>query len=242
MKQQRTDVLGVGFNDLTMEQAVDCAMEQMQRHAAARVVTPNPEIVMLCRKNPAAAAAVNSAELVLPDGVGVLYGARILGRPIANRLPGIDFASALMARMAQQHMRVFLLGAKPGVAEAAAARLEAQYPGLVIAGVNDGYFKEDAPVIGKINAARPDFLMVCLGAPKQELWMQQYAAQLDVGLMAGLGGAMDVFAGNVRRAPAFWRKAGLEWFYRLCSDPRRIGRMMQIPKFLLVVFAERRKG
>ena len=148
----------------------------------------------------------------------------------------------LMARMAQEQMRVFLFGAKPGVAEEAGRRLQAQYPGLEVAGVCDGYFQDDAPIIEAINAAKPDFLMVCLGAPKQELWMEKNAAQLDVGLMAGLGGALDVYAGNVRRAPMFWRKAGLEWFYRLCSDPRRIGRMMQIPRFLLVVLAERRRA
>ena len=197
---------------------------------------------MLCRRNPAAAAAVNSAELVLPDGVGVLYGARILGRPIANRLPGIDFASALMARMAQQNLRVFLLGAKPGVAEAAAKRLEAQFPGLTVAGVNDGYFKEDAPVIEKINAARPDFLLVCLGAPKQELWMQQYAAQLDVGLMAGLGGTLDVLSGNAKRAPKIFIKLGLEWLYRLLSDPKRIRRMARLPLYLLYAFKSKDKG
>ena len=242
MNGKRTDVLGVGFDDTTQQEAVAHALELMAQRRAARVVTPNPEIVMLCRRDPAAAEAVNSAEMVLADGIGILYGARILGRPLHARVPGIDFASALLGRMAQEGMSVFLLGAKPGVAEAAGQRLCATYPGLILSGTNDGYFTDDGPVVEKINAAHPDFLIVCLGAPKQELWMQRNAERLNVGLMAGLGGALDVFAGNVRRAPEFWRRAGLEWFYRLCTDPRRIGRMMQIPKFLVAVCAGRVTG
>jgi N-acetylglucosaminyldiphosphoundecaprenol N-acetyl-beta-D-mannosaminyltransferase len=239
----RIDILGVGFDDITMEEAVDTALSLMAEHRGAYVVTPNPEIVMLCKDTPALTKAVEEASMVLPDGIGVIYGAKILGTPLKTRVPGIDFAARLMERMSKStHNRVFLFGAKPGVAELAGEALKARYPGLVIVGTNDGYFSEDAPIIANINQAKPDLLLVCLGAPKQELWMQGNAASLNVGLMAGLGGALDVFAGTVKRAPEGWQKLGLEWLYRLLKEPRRIGRMMKLPVFIIDAAAARIRG
>ena len=147
-----------------------------------------------------------------------------------------------MTQMGREGKRVFLLGAKPGVADAAGEKLRERFPGLVIAGTNDGYFQDDDPVVEKINAVQPDLLLVCLGAPKQELWMQRNAPRLRVGLMAGLGGSLDVFAGNVKRAPKFFQKLGLEWFYRLIKEPKRIGRMMKLPKFLLAAIGRKLRG
>jgi len=238
----RTEILGVGYDDVTMAEAVQRGLALIDEHRAAYVVTPNPEIIMLARENAALVSAIEDASLVLADGVGVTIGAKILGTPMKARVPGIDFASNLMAEMAKREMSVFLFGAKPGVAEKAAENLSEKYPGLRIVGVNDGYFKDDAPIIEKINAAKPDFLFVCLGAPKQETWMQTNADKLDVGLMAGLGGCMDVYAGNVQRAPERWQKMGLEWLYRLLKEPSRIGRMMKLPKFVFAVIGQRIRG
>lgn len=234
--------MGVGFDSLTIEEAVTRANSLMDERRAAYVVTPNPEIVMACRERAETMQAVNGADLVLPDGIGVIYGARILGTPLKSKLPGIDFITALMADMAKEGKSVFLLGAKPGVAETAAERLKVMHPGLIIAGTHDGYFKEDAPVVAAVNAAQPDLLLVCLGAPKQELWMQRNQSALRIGLMAGLGGSLDVFAGNVKRAPKAFQKLGLEWFYRLLKEPKRIGRMMKLPKFLFACIGKRLRG
>lgn len=237
----RIDVMGVGFDSLTMDEAVARARDLMAERRAAYVVTPNPEIVMLCREDPAAMQAVQGADLVLPDGIGVIYGAKILGTPLRAKLPGIDFASALMAQMGQEGKSVFLLGAKPGVADAAAEKMRARSPGLVIAGTNDGYFQDDDPVVEKINAAQPDLLLVCLGAPKQELFMAKYGEATGCHLLMGLGGSMDIFAGVAQRAPEFYCKHNLEWFYRLIKNPSRIGRMMKLPLFLVHVSGEKRK-
>lgn len=237
----RIDVMGVGFDSLTMDEAVARARDLMAERRAAYVVTPNPEIVMLCREDPAAMQAVQGADLVLPDGIGVIYGAKILGTPLRAKLPGIDFASALMAQMGQEGKSVFLLGAKPGVADAAAEKMRARFPGLVIAGTNDGYFQDDDPVVEKINAAQPDLLLVCLGAPKQELFMAKYGEATGCHLLMGLGGSMDIFAGVAQRAPEFYCKHNLEWFYRLIKNPSRIGRMMKLPLFLVHVSGEKRK-
>ena len=238
----RINILGVGFDSLTMDEAVSRGMALMAEKEAAYVVTPNPEIVMLAREDTALLNAVRDAALVLPDGIGVVKGARILGTPLKEKIPGIDFAANLMAKMAENGQKLFLLGAKPGVAEAAAQELQGRFPGLVICGTNDGYFQDDAPVVEKINAAEPDLLLVCLGAPKQELWMQTNAPQLHVGLMAGLGGSLDVFAGITERAPAGWQKLGLEWLYRLLKEPSRAKRMSNLPKFGFAVIGKRLSG
>lgn len=235
----KTDILGVFFDNLTMDQAVENALELMKSNGSGYVVTPNPEIVMLCRKNTAFANAVADAAMVLADGVGVVYGAKILSTPLKQKIPGIDFAQNLMAKMSEQHMSVYLLGAKPGVAEAAAKNLSQRFCGLKIVGTHDGYFTDDAPIIEEINALSPDLMLVCLGAPKQELWMQQNREKLNVGLMAGLGGSLDVFAGVVERAPEKWQKLGLEWLYRLKQDPSRSGRMKVLPKFVFAVIGQK---
>jgi N-acetylglucosaminyldiphosphoundecaprenol N-acetyl-beta-D-mannosaminyltransferase len=238
----RTDVLGVGFDDVTIDEAVLLALDRINNRRGAYVVTPNPEIVWQCRKDPALKKAVEGAALVLPDGIGIVYGARILGRPLKGKVAGIDFASKLMQALAGSGKSVFLFGAKPGVAEQAAENLQNTYKGLVVAGTADGYFKDDGPVIDWINTAKPDFLMVCLGAGKQESWMASNEEKLDVGLMAGLGGSLDVFAGVVRRAPRSWQKLHLEWLHRLFNEPRRITRMIKLPLFLFAVIGRRIGG
>lgn len=237
----RIDVLGVSFDDLTMDEAVEIALGFMQERRACYACTPNPEIVMAAKGDAALRAALSGAELVLADGVGITKAATMLGTPLKSRVPGIDFASNVISRLAQRGGSVYLLGAKPLVAEAAAEKLTQTYPGIVIAGTNDGYFTDDAPVIEKINAARPDFLMVCLGSPKQELWMSANAGRLSCGLMAGLGGSLDVLAGNVQRAPETWRRLGLEWLYRVIKEPKRLGRVMKLPAFVLEAAAEGRR-
>lgn len=235
----RINIMGVEFDSLTISEALERAETLIAERSAAYVVTPNPEIVMTCWDNPDAMEAVQNADLVLPDGVGVVYGAKILGTPLKGKLPGIDFATELMRRLAKRGGRVYLLGAKPGIAELAGERMQEQFPGLIVCGTHDGYFQEDAPVIEEINALQPDLLLVCLGAPKQELWMHRNRPLLKVGLMAGLGGSLDVFAGTVKRAPVFFQKLGLEWFYRLLKEPWRFKRMMKLPKFLFACIGKK---
>ncbi len=238
----RTDVLGVGFDNVTKAEAVERALALIDAREGRYVVTPNPEIVMLAKENPALKEALAGADIVLPDGAGIVKGAAILGRPMKEKVPGIDFACGVMARLAQRGGSVYLFGAKPGVAEAAAETLRTKFPGLVISGTSDGYFSDDGPIIEKIKDAAPDFLLVCLGAPKQELWMAKMSGKLPVGLMVGLGGSLDVFAGTVKRAPEAWQKLDLEWLYRLLKEPRRIGRMMKLPLFVIEAAGERLRG
>ncbi len=239
----RIEILGVGFDNLTMEQAVQRGMDLLDTEGCHYVVTPNPEIVEICRENGEAREAVNKADLVLADGIGVVKGAAILKTPLKGRVPGVEFAAGLMEQMAKAGKSLYLLGAKPGVAEIAAQKLTRQYPGLVIAGTHDGYFQDDGPVIAEIRRSGAQCVFVCLGAPKQELWMRKNGPATGARLLCGLGGSLDVFAGVVERAPKFWSDHGLEWFYRLCKDPRRLGRMMKLPLFLIHVRQEKgRRG
>ena len=238
----RIDVLGTEFDNITKEEAVEKAYDLILERKGAYVVTPNPEIVMICREDEEAAKAVDEAGLVIADGIGVIYGAKILGTPLKARIPGIDFTSALFEKMAANGRSVYLFGSRPSVAEKAAENLKEKYPGLVVCGTHDGFFTDDANIVKNINEAAPDLLLVCLGAPKQEKWMLSRSGIVDAGLMIGAGGSLDVFAGVVERAPEKWQKLGLEWLYRLLKEPKRIGRMMKLPKFLLVCIAKKITG
>jgi len=238
----RMDILGVGFDSITLPQAVELAAGLLAEGGTHYVVTPNPELVQRAGKEPPFRDVLNGADLVLPDGVGITYAAKILGRPLAARVPGIDFAAALCGKLAEDGKRLFLLGAKPGVAEQAAKNLEQEHPGLVVCGVHDGYFKEDGPVAEEIRAAGADVVFVCLGFPRQEYWMARHGGETGAGLLVGLGGSLDVFAGQVKRAPEGFQKLGLEWLYRLLTQPSRIGRMAKLPLFLASAVGAKLKG
>lgn len=240
----KTDVMGVQFDNVTMQQALEQAQELLERPGADYCVTPNAEIVYEAMQDASFAQLLNDAALVLPDGAGVVKAARILGEPLQEKVAGVDFATALLKQLAQQGKRLYLLGGKPGIAEKAAERMQEANPKLQICGCADGYFRpeEETAVVARINAAQADVLFVCLGAPKQERFMQTHQAQLNVSFMAGLGGSLDAFAGTVRRAPNWMIRMQLEWFYRLCKEPKRLGRMMRLPKFLLAVYHCRLSG
>lgn len=238
----KIDVMGVRFNNVTMDEALLKAKEILCGEGAQYVVTPNSEIVYEAMHDPELCGLLNNAAMVLPDGAGVVLGSKILKTPLKEKVAGVDFADRLLGHLAETGGSVYLLGSKPGVAELAAEKMCAKHPGLTIAGLADGYFKEEAPVIEKINAASPDVLFVCLGAPKQETFMAKYQHALNVKLMAGLGGSLDSFAGTVKRAPRIWIKLNLEWLYRLMKEPKRFGRMLRLPKFLWAVVRKRIGG
>lgn len=235
----RVDVLGVGFDNVTMAEAVARGEELLGAEGCHYVVTPNPEIVEACRADAEAMAAVNGADLVLPDGIGVIYGAKMLKTPLKERVPGIEFGTAMLEYCAKSGKPVFFLGAKPGVAEQAAENLKKRFDGLTVVGTKDGYFKDDAEAAAAIRASGAEMALICLGAPKQEKFMAKYGGATGAKLLLGLGGSLDVFAGVAQRAPKFYVNHNLEWFYRLIKNPSRIGRMMKLPLFLVHVAREK---
>lgn len=235
----KTEILGVRFDNLTQQEAAQQGRQLLEEDKFHYVVTPNPEFLLAAEKDPEFRRVLNAADLVLPDGIGVVYSAKILGTPLKERVPGIEFAEAMLSALNDMGGRLYLLGAKPGVAEEAGRRICARYPALVLCGTHDGYFKDEQAILPEIAAAKPDLLFVCLGAPKQEKWMARWGQHTGAKLAIGLGGCLDVFAGNVQRAPERWQKLGLEWAYRLKKEPKRIGRMAKLPLVLVKAAGQR---
>ena len=235
----KTEILGVRFDNLTQQEAAQQGRQLLEEDKFHYVVTPNPEFLLAAEKNTQFRDVLNAADLVLPDGIGVVYSAKILGTPLKERVPGIEFAEAMLSALNEMGGRLYLLGAKPGVAEEAGRRICARYPALVLCGTHDGYFKDEQAILPEIAAAKPDLLFVCLGAPKQEKWMARWGQHTGAKLAIGLGGCLDVFAGNVQRAPERWQKLGLEWAYRLKKEPKRIGRMAKLPLVLVKAAGQR---
>ena len=231
MKQ---NILGVVYDNVTIDQALDLAESFLNGAQTSVVVTPNAEIAYEACRDPSVRETINQADLILPDGAGVILASKIVGHPLQEKVAGIDFATRLLPILAERGERLFLLGGKPGVAERAASNLRAQYPGLNVSGTLNGYFKELSEAIKSIQDASATVVFVCMGAPKQEAFMLKARSVLtDVRLMAGLGGSLDVFAGDVKRAPAWMIRLRLEWLYRLIREPKRFSRMLRIPKYLI---------
>ncbi len=237
----RIDILGVGFDAVDRDAAVARAAALAAVPGPHLVVTANVEMVMLARRSPDLREILQTASLVVADGVGVVWGSRQLGAPLPGRVPGIDLALGLCREAARRGWRVYLFGGAPGVSDAAAARLRAAYPGLHIVGCAGGYFTpaEEPRVVQAIHDAAPTLLLAGLGAPRQERWLAHHRHTLRVPIAMGVGGSFDVWAGRARRAPRIWQTLGLEWCYRLLREPRRFGRQLAIPHFMAVIFAIR---
>ena len=238
----KRDILGIHFDDLTLDEATEVGASLLKEGGFHYVVTPNPEFILAAETDLEFKTVLNQADLVLPDGIGVLYSAKILGTPLKSRVPGIDFAERMLGVLNDMGGRLFLLGAKPSVAEQAGEKILERYPNIVLCGTQDGYFKDEQSVVRLVADAKPDLLFVCLGAPKQEKWIARWGDLTGTKMAIGLGGALDVFAGNVERAPEAWQKAGMEWAYRLKKEPKRIGRMARLPLVLSKAASERAFG
>lgn len=241
-RRMKTGIMGLSFDNITMDEALARARELLAGTHAACVVTPNAEMAYEAMHDASLRAVLNGADLVLPDGAGVVLASKILKKPLKQKVAGVDFAAGLLRELASTGGRLYLLGGKPGVAEQAAQKMRKQNPGLCICGMADGYFQDEAGAVRAVNAAGADVLFVCLGAPKQERFMQAHQNELHVKLMAGLGGTLDAFAGTVKRAPGWMIRLNLEWLYRLIKEPRRFKRMLRLPKYILAVIAERIRG
>ncbi len=237
----KKEVLGIQFDDLTREEAAQAGAALLAEDKFHYVVTPNPEFILASERDSEFRNVLNGADLVLADGIGVVYSAKILGTPLKERVPGVEFADDMLACLNERGGRLYLLGARPGVAEEAGQRIVERYSNIVLCGTQDGYFKDEEAVLLKVAAARPDLLFVCLGAPKQEKWMARWGRHTGARLAIGLGGALDVFAGQVERAPDSWQKLGLEWAYRLKKEPQRAGRMARLPLVLVKAAGQRLK-
>jgi N-acetylglucosaminyldiphosphoundecaprenol N-acetyl-beta-D-mannosaminyltransferase len=232
------EVLGCRVDDVTMDQAVAICERLIEQRTPRMIVTPNAEIVMAARGLPELRDLINGSALSIPDGAGLLLAGRILGTPLREQVTGTDLSYRLIARAADRGYRVFLLGAAPGVAEAAARAIEARYPGLTVAGTFAGLAgpEGDAETRAAVAAAGSvDILLVAYGAPRQERWIARNQAALGVPLALGIGGVFDFMSGRVPRAPAWIRRAGFDWLYRLVRQPWRWRRQLALPRFVAAV-------
>lgn len=242
-------VLGVRVDRISQEQALDQIMGIIARRRASentlpcqQLITVNPEFVMAAQRNGDFRRAINEAALVVADGVGVVWATRYLKAPVPERITGVDTLVALARRCAEAGYRIYLLGAAPGVAEEAAARLQSLMPGLQIAGTYAGSPApaEELEIIERVRAAQADVLCVAYGAPAQDLWIARNLARLPTALAVGVGGAYDFISGRQQRAPRLMQRLGLEWLYRLYREPWRWRRMLALPRFAIRVILKGR--
>ena len=239
---ERVNILGVDVDAVTMAEAVDVVRRAMDTRAGVMVATANAEMLMRATHDEELRRILNASALVVPDGAGTVWAARHLGHAMPERVAGYDLAQELLRCAPAEGRRVYFFGSAPGVAEKAKAKAEQLYPGIEIVGVRNGFFSpaDNAAIIAEIRAARPDLLLVALGVPKQEKWIAAHLAELDVPVAIGVGGTLDVMAGVMKRAPHWMQKAKLEWLFRGLMQPKRAGRLLALPKFVLKVHASRK--
>lgn len=211
----------------------------VEKRKPSFIVAINPEKIMKAQKDTNLLNLLNSADIQIPDGIGVVIASKLKGGNIKNRVTGIDLMQNICKKASENGYSIFLLGAKPGVAEKASKILIEKYNGIKIVGVKDGYFKNDDEAVEEIKKAKPDILFIAMGSPKQEYWIKKNIDNLKVPLCMGIGGSLDVICGNIKRAPKWMCSLGLEWLYRLIKEPWRFKRMTVLPVFLLKVIRER---
>lgn len=238
----KIDILGVKVDPVTMSQAVAQVQDYMDEKKNVLIATANAEMIMRATHDKELQAILNDAALVVPDGAGTVWAAHHLGHDMPERVAGFDLAQELMRIAPQRKRRVFFFGSAPGVAEKAKAKAEELYPGIEIVGIRNGFFteKDEPEIIAQIKEAKPDLLLAALGVPKQEKWLYKHKEELGVPVSIGVGGTLDVMAGVMKRAPLWMQKAKLEWLFRGMLQPKRAGRLMALPKFVLKVHAAKK--
>lgn len=226
---------------------IGCRVDQIDQAGALNVlarflgedrphlaVTADSSMLVRAQRDHELYEILETADLVVPDSIGVVWASRVLGTPLRERVTGVDLVDRLCEHCVHAGLSVFLLGSAPGVAQRASERLAERFPGLIIVGTHHGFFTDadEEPVLAAITSARPHVLFVALGIPRQEKWLHRHLSGLPVRLGMGVGGSLDVVAGEVKRAPAIYRRTNLEWLYRTLKDPRRFRKTLLLPVFV----------
>jgi N-acetylglucosaminyldiphosphoundecaprenol N-acetyl-beta-D-mannosaminyltransferase len=230
-------ILGIKINKVTNKEAFDYFVELLKENETSSIFTPNPEIVMMAQKDDELKKAIFESNLVIPDGIGLIFASKLYNLGLSERVTGFDLMNKMLEYSNRRKLKVFLLGAKPGVAEEAKKNVNDKYKNINIVGTHHGYFdeKESLEVLDLVNEKKPDILFVALGASRQEKWINQNKKIINASVAMGVGGALDVWAGDVKRAPEIFIKLNLEWLYRLIKQPSRFKRILEIPKFMVKV-------
>jgi len=236
--QDTVEIVGVNIHNITFQEAEKRCKEFLQQDMLKMIFTPNSELLYDAVKDPSFTDVLNSGDLVIPDGIGVVIASRFYGTPLKEKVAGCELMNSLLEIAYTQEKSMYFLGGKEGVAEEAVQKLNEKYPGINIVGFHHGYFDEDEEkkIIQEIIDKKPDIIFVAMGAPKQEKWIYEHKDVLGAKIAIGVGGSLDIIAGRAKRAPEFYRKTGLEWLYRLLKEPKRFFRMLKLPKFILLAY------
>lgn len=239
--RNQVKIMDIPIDKVSIEEALDRVKGFLIEDTLHVIYTPNPEIVMAAQGDSVLKEAIEGADLVIPDGIGLIYASKIMKTGLTQRVTGIDLMGEMLNLCNREKKSIYLLGGKPGVAQIACENILKKFPFIQIAGKQDGYFEEgEIPrIIQEINDSKADILFVALGAPKQEKWIYSNYDNLKVKIAMGVGGCVDIWAGTAKRAPLIYQKLGMEWFYRLLKEPSRYKRMMVLPKFMLKILLDK---
>lgn len=241
MNKETVTILGVPIARLNMEEVLDWVEKRIDRDKPSHLVTANAEIIFRAYQEPELAEVLKKADLITADGSGVVWASKKLKHPVPQRVTGIDLVQRLFVLAEKKGWGIYFLGAKPEVVEKAVLNTLSKHSGLKVCGYMHGYFsqEETRQVVTNILKCKPDILLVALGAPKQEYFIRAQLEELAVPVAIGVGGSFDILAGTAQRAPHWMQELGLEWLYRLVKEPRRLGRVMALPRFVLAVFRQK---
>ncbi len=241
----KLSIMGVRIDNKTMTETMDIIKKKLHNNEQYIIYTPNTEFVMMCQNDEEFLELMNKSNINIPDGIGLIYASRIKNHPLKEKVAGYDLSVNLLKLANEKCLKLFVIGGKPGVAEAAMKNVHEIYPNINIVGTQHGYFKgthlgkngheEELKVLEDINKAEPHILFVGFGAKKQEQWIEYNKDKINAKIIIGNGGTLDGLAGNVKRAPEIFIKLGLEWFYRLIKEPKRIKRQILLPMFMFKV-------
>ena len=243
MNDKFVNILGVDFISITMEDFVALVVKRMVEETKTFIVTANPEIVMYAQRDTNYKNILKKVNYVVPDGIGIVQAAKLLNNPLPERIPGFELMENLLHAADEHKRKIYMLGAKNEVLLKAIDNIKKRFPDVEIVGHHHGFFNWDDPtVINEIINTQPDLVFVALGFPRQEKWIHEHIHKVNKGIFIGVGGSFDVLAGNVKRAPLFWQKLNLEWFYRLIQQPSRWKRMLVLPQFALkIIFLKQKR-
>ncbi|MFY9173732.1 MAG: WecB/TagA/CpsF family glycosyltransferase [Peptococcia bacterium] len=241
MKIETVSILGIPVAKMTMAEVLDWIRIMVEQGKSRHVVTANAEIIHKANREPEFFRMINKADLITADGSGVIWAAKLLGNPLPERVTGIDLVQQLFNLAEAKGWKLYFLGAAPEVVEKAVLATLSKHPLLQIAGYRDGYYSQEEiqDVVENIAQSKPDILLVGMGAPRQEIFIQEHLSQLNATIAIGVGGSFDVLAGKVNRAPKWMQKAGLEWLYRLSKEPKRFWRMTALPRFVIKILGQK---
>lgn len=233
----KTDILGINFDVIDLGDCAQKLIDAIDNDKKIFVVTPNPEIVMLAQNDNEFKNVLDSADIVIPDGIGIVLASKLNKIKIKKRVAGYDLVQKFFSM--SKNYKIYFLGSTSEIIQLAQQNMSKKFPNINIVGVHNGFFDDDTEIIEQINSLKPDVLLVGMGAPKQEKWIFKYKDQINAKIFIGVGGSFDVMSGKIKRAPVIFQKLGLEWFHRLIKQPKRFFRMLALPKFLFAVLLKK---